>query len=489
MKRRAIKKKRAKRTVNSEWFHIRVRHLRHLTLPILSAFIVTCSIEPNLLEQIKEQGELHVVTLNSPTTFYQDDNEMAGPEFDLVNGLAESLGVKLVIKIVDKVADIQPVLESGKAHMAAAGLTPTASWQEQMHFGYPYANVDTHLIYKRGNPKPKSIGQLLDREIEITTEIDHAEALQDLQTVHPNLIWSMNTRQGVEELMNKVNSEELDFTVADSNEFALQRHTHPELRVALDIKKNNELAWAYNKKGSRELMEKADNYLIEAEREGLIAKINERYYGHTGALDYVDTRTFIEHIETRLPKFKDDFMQAGIKYAVDWRLLAAIGYQESHWQPRAISSTGVRGLMMLTLRTAREVNIKNRLDPVSSIRGGAEYFVKQWHRLPEDIVEPDRSWFALAAYNVGFSHLKDAWQITQWQGNDPTQWVNVSKSLPLLANKQWYPHLSHGYARGWEPVIYVNNIRSYHEILVGITDKEQTVASLVDMPLNISAGL
>ena len=182
-------------------------------------------------------------------------------------------------------------------------------------------------------------------------------------------------------------------------------------------------------------------------------------------------------------------MRAGIKYAVDWRLLAAIGYQESHWQPRAISSTGVRGLMMLTLRTAKEVNIKNRLDPVSSIRGGAEYFVKQWHRLPEDIVEPDRSWFALAAYNVGFSHLKDAWQITQWQGNDPTQWVNVSKSLPLLANKQWYPHLSHGYARGWEPVIYVNNIRSYHEILIGITDKEQTVASLVDMPLNISAGL
>ena len=70
---------------------------------------------------------------------------------------------------------------------------------------------------------------------------------------------------------------------------------------------------------------------------------------------------------------------------------------------------------------------------------------------------------------MGFSHLKDAWQITQWQGNDPTQWANVSKSFPLLANKLWYPHLSHGYARGWEPVIYVNNIRSYYDILINMS--------------------
>ena len=95
--------------------------------------------------------------------------------------------------------------------------------------------------------------------------------------------------------------------------------------------------------------------------------------------------------------------------------------------------------MMLTLTTAKELNIKNRLDPASSIRGGAEYFVKQWHRLPETITEPDRSWFALAAYNVGYGHLKDAWQVAEFQGNDPTRWDNVSKSLPLLANKKWYP--------------------------------------------------
>jgi membrane-bound lytic murein transglycosylase F len=283
-----------------------------------------------------------------------------------------------------------------------------------------------------------------------------------------------------------VNREEVDFTIADSNEFALQRHTQPELRVALNLKKNNALAWAFRKTDSRRLLEFADNYLLEAEREGMIAQINERYYGHAGALDYVDTRTFIEHIETRLPQFREMFEEAGRNNNVDWRLLAAIGYQESHWQPRAISSTGVRGLMMLTRTTASELNIKNRLDPANSIRGGAEYYRKQWKRLPETVREPDRSWFALAAYNVGFNHLKDAWQITQWQGNDPTQWANVSKSLPLLANKLWYPHLSHGYARGWEPVIYVNNIRSYYDIMTALIEKEPLPQMVHNTPINIS---
>ena len=486
MARKTIKKERDYIAIISDWLGSRKQPLRLLSYPIILGFVATCSSPPNLLNQVIERGELHVITLDSPTTFYQDDKGMVGPEYDLVAGLAESLDVTLVIKTVNKIADIQPALEAGRGHLAAAGLTPTASWQEKMNFGYPYASVDTHLIYKRGTIKPQFIQQLMGRAIEISTESDHKETLQRIQKDYPDLTWSLNTEDGVHDLLDKVNREEIDFTIADSNEFALQRHTQPELRIAMNLKKNNALAWAYRQNNSRRLMEHADNYLIEAEREGLLAQINERYYGHAESLDYVDTRTFIEHIESRLPDFHEMFVEAGDQQNIDWRLLAAIGYQESHWQPRAISSTGVRGIMMLTRITAKELNIDNRLDPANSIQGGAEYFMKQWVRLPDEIQEPDRSWFALAAYNVGFSHLKDAWQITQWQGNDPTQWVNVSKSLPLLANKLWYPHLSHGYARGWEPVIYVNNIRSYYDILTALVDKETPPHMALNKPLNLS---
>jgi membrane-bound lytic murein transglycosylase F len=489
MARKTIKKERDFIANITDWFHSRRQPLRLLSYPIILGLVGTCSFSPNLLEQVIELGELHVITIDGPTTFYQDGNGMVGPEYDLVAGLAESLDVKLVIKTVSKITDIQLALEAGHGHLAAAGLTPTENWQKVMSFGYPYATVDTHLIYKRGTVKPKSIEDVIGRDIEITSESNHHHTLNSLKKDHPELSWSINTQVGVRELLNKVNREEVDFTIADSNEFALQRHIQPELRIAMNLKKNNKLAWAYRQDNSRRLREHADNFLIAAEREGDLAQINERYYGYAESLNYVDTRTFIEHIKSRLPDFREMFVEAGRSNNVDWRLLAAIGYQESHWQPRAISRTGVRGIMMLTRITAKELNIDNRLDPANSIFGGAEYFMKQWERLPNEIAEPDRSWFALAAYNVGFSHLKDAWQITQWQGNDPNQWANVSKSLPLLASELWYPYLSHGYARGWEPVIYVNNIRSYYDILTNLIEVESPQKMALNKPLNLSDAL
>ena len=129
--------------------------------------------------------------------------------------------------------------------------------------------------------------------------------------------------------------------------------------------------------------------------------------------------------------------------------------------------------MMLTEATADYLNIKNRRDPKSSIFGGAKFFARQMTRLPEDILEPDRTWFALAAYNVGFNHLKDARQVLQWQNKDPDTWLNMIEALPLLGKRKWYSKLPYGYARGWEPVIYVNNIRSYYNILYWITKDEE----------------
>ncbi|HET9679599.1 MAG TPA: transglycosylase SLT domain-containing protein, partial [Gammaproteobacteria bacterium] len=167
------------------------------------------------------------------------------------------------------------------------------------------------------------------------------------------------------------------------------------------------------------------------------------------------------------------FKKAAKQFNVDWRLLAAIGYQESHWDPTAVSPTGVRGLMMLTKVTAHSLGIYNRTDPKKSIFGGAEYIAYMHSRIPEDIPEPDRTWMALAAYNVGISHLEDARVITEIRGGDPDRWVDVRENLPLLSQKKWYSRTSHGYARGMEPVIYVENIRSYYDILVWTTSQSE----------------
>ena len=203
-------------------------------------------------------------------------------------------------------------------------------------------------------------------------------------------------------------------------------------------------------------------------------RYTDRYFGHTEKFDYVGTRSFIRHYKGRLPRYRQMFEQAGEDSGVDWRLLAAIGYQESHWRSHAVSPTGVRGIMMLTRATADYLDIDDRMDPESSIFGGAEFYARQNERMPDNIDEPDRTWFALAAYNVGYYHIKDARQIVEWQGGDPTAWIDVSKALPLLAKEEWYSRVQHGYARGWEPVLYVNNIRNYYNILKWITEAEST---------------
>ena len=446
--------------------------MRLFIYALLAFLLGTCSSTPPLLEQVIDTGRLEVVTRNSPSTYFVGPNGPAGPEFDLVRGFADELGVTLVIETVDSVSEIMPRLMSGEVHMAAAGLSMTESRLEYLDFGHPYNSVDMHLIYKLGTGRPRSIDDVVGRSIEIVAGSSHADMLASLAEAYPGLEWSENADAEVVDLLRKVAAGELDFTVADSTDFNIQRHFYPELRVALDLEIEDPIAWAFRKDDGDSLLRRADRYLIEAGREGVLAQVHDRYYGHTEKFDYVGTRAFVRHFESRLPRYRQMFEEAGRLHGVDWRLLAAIGYQESHWRSHAVSPTGVRGIMMLTQATADFLDIEDRMDPESSIFGGAEFFAQQLERIPLDVAEPDRTWMALAAYNVGFNHLLDARQIVEWQGGDPDAWVDVSETLPLLARERWYSRVEYGYARGWEPVLYVNNIRNYYNILKWITENE-----------------
>ncbi len=441
-------------------------------IAIMATLTGTCSSPPSTLDQVLELGELRVVTRESPTAYFVGPDGPAGPEYDLVRGFAEELGVTLVIETVDSVSEITPHLASGRAHMAAAGLSMTESRREYMHFGHPYNSVDMHLIYKLGTGKPRDISEVIGRPVEVAASSSHSDMMQSLGRSYPELEWSENADVEVADLLKKVALGEVDFTIADSTEFAIQRHFYPDLRVALDLKIADPIAWAFPKDGDNSLLERADAYIIGSDRSGLLAQVNDRYFGHTEKFDYVGTRAFIRHFESRLPRYRQVFVEAGDAWGVDWRLLAALGYQESHWRSHAVSPTGVRGIMMLTAATADYLDIDDRMDPVMSISGGARFYARQTERIPDSVDEPDRTWFALAAYNVGFNHIKDARQIVEWQGGDPDKWVDLSKALPLLAQRKWYTRVPYGYARGWEPVLYVNNIRAYYNIIKWLTENE-----------------
>jgi len=447
--------------------------LRLLTVALMAALIGTCSSPPSTLDQIIELGELRVVTRDTPTSYFVGPDGPAGPEYDLVRGFAEELGVSLLIETVDSVSEILPYLAQGRAHMAAAGLSITDSRREHLDFGHPYNSVDMHLIYKLGTGKPRSVPEVFGRSVEVVAGSSHSDMIRSLSQVYPALEWSENNTDEVADLLTKVALGNVEFTIADSTEFNIQRHFYPDLRVALDLKIDDPIAWAFNKTGDHSLLERADDYIINSDRTGFLAQVNDRYFGHTEKFDYVGTRAFIRHFESRLPRYRQLFEEAGAAWDVDWRLLAALGYQESHWRSHAVSPTGVRGIMMLTEATADYLDIEDRMDPATSIAGGGRFYARQTERIPDSVDEPDRTWMALAAYNVGFNHLKDARQIVEWQGGDPDKWVDLSGALPLLAQRKWYTRVPYGYARGWEPVLYVNNVRAYYNIIRWLTENEE----------------
>lgn len=443
--------------------------MRLVAIVALALLLGTCSPSLDRLEQIEREGVLRVVTRNAPTTYYIGSEGPVGPEYDLALGFAEYLGVELEIYTVDNLSQVLPELLSGRAHVAAAALTITPARQQEVEFGPVYRRVTQQLVYRRGSWRPRQLDQVIGGRLEVVAESSYVDTLEALRLTLPGLTWLEHPTAETQELLAQVADGVIDYTIADSTAVLVNRYFHPDIRVAMDVSEPQPIAWAFRGGEDRSLLERAEAYFAEAAANGTIAEIMDRYYGHTDRFDYVGTRTFLRHVEDRLPEYQAWFQEAAAQHGFDWRLLAALAYQESHWNPRAVSPTGVRGLMMLTQDTADAMGVEDRNDPEQSIRGGTAYLRRVIGKIPDRIPEPDRTWMALAGYNIGFGHLEDARRITEGRGLDPDRWAHVRDSLPLLTQKKWYQGTRFGYARGWEPVRYVDNIRRYYEILGWIT--------------------
>lgn len=457
-----------------------------LSLLVLSA----CNDARPHLEQILERGELRVVSRQGLTTYYQKSaQEMAGFEYELVKEFADKLNVDLKIIIPESIGDMLRMLEQGEADIAAAGLTVTPERQQKMRFGPVYHEVTQQLIYRNGAKRPRNIAQLGNGQLEVLADSSHVEHLQALKKEVPSLNWTANDDIDSSGLLELLQLELIDYTIADSNEMSATQGLYPELRVAFDISDPQPLAWGLKKGPDVSLYREVIAFFDSIEENGYLDRLIERYYGHIRRFDYVDTRAINRRVLTHLPDYQAWFIDAGEQYDFDWRLLAAIAYQESHWNPQAVSSTGVKGLMMLTRATAEEMGVDDRQDPKESIMAGAAYLDLMRERLPDRIAEPDRTWFALAAYNIGMGHLEDARILTENNGGNPDRWTDVRENLPLLSQKEWFEKTRYGYARGSEPVRYVANIRRYYDIMLQHNSVNPPPVPLIEPPAGPSQSL
>ena len=468
-------------------FYLRI--LQFSALISLAAWLIFgMPIPKNKLETVLRNRLITVVTTVSPTTYEIEKNQPQGFEFELVTLFAESLGVKAKFIIPKQFQGIFTDIESGKVDFAAAGLSITSERKKSLRFTPPYYQVTQQLIYHHRTRRPKNVNYLKSPFFEVLAESSHAENLRKLSAKHPLLSWHANKGQTVEELMQQVNNGMLDYTVADSNQFLLFQGRYPKLSAAFDLSAPEDIAWAFPKGEDLSLYNKSVEFLKKIKESGTLEQLQDKYFGYAGTLNYVGRCTYLRHIRDRLPALKPFFTEAAEKYTFNWQLLAAIAYQESHWNNDAVSPTGVRGIMMLTQATAKHINVADRRDPKQSVFGGAYYLSTRIKRVPERIPEPDRTWMAMAAYNIGFGHLEDARVLTQRQGADSDRWIDVKKRLPLLSKKEWYKKTRYGYARGKEPVTYVENIRNYYDILQRLNRSELTLDNEepVEKALNIT---
>nr|VFK62002.1 MAG: membrane-bound lytic murein transglycosylase F [Candidatus Kentron sp. UNK]VFK70331.1 MAG: membrane-bound lytic murein transglycosylase F [Candidatus Kentron sp. UNK] len=445
-----------------------------ITVIILIGFCATsCFMRQDVLEEIRESGELRVITRDSLTTCYRGEMGFTGFEYTLAERFADELGVRLKIVLVESDKQAMDAIRRGEGHLVA-GLKVVSRYKTVVHFGPGYRKIRQQVIYRREKDRRKDDRALAGMVVEAPQGCECMDALREINAKEPNFIWREHPSADEGELLSLLLQRKIDATIIDSHEASLTRQLHPDLRIAFDIGEPRSLAWGFPLYADDSLYGVARLFFQKIEKNGEMDGIIHRYYGHMERFSYNESRQFLQHVKNRLPKYMDDFKIAAIRHGVDWHLLGAIGYQESHWNPKAVSPTGVRGIMMLTINTARQLGVKNRVDEKQSIFGGARYFAYlKENKIAKRIREPDRTWFTLASYNVGFGHVEDARILTQRAGANPDRWEDVREFLPLISQKKWYERTRYGYARGHEPVQYVRNIRRYYDRLIWLERRKR----------------
>ena len=499
-----------------------------LLIAIAITGLAGCQIESEPksdLEQIRERGVLRVGTLNNQLSYYIGPDGPAGLDYELAREFAEQLGVQLEMKPAYRLSGLFPALQKGEIDLIATGLTQNNEHTRGYRAAPAYYYVSQQVVYKKGQWRPRNLEQLIEFEnkrqaefieqqnqeqneenSELTTindrlapalvviEESHFEpTLNQLQQSNPDFIYESVGNADINDLLRQVSKGELSFTVADSIELSLAQRLYPDLALAFELTEDQPISWYLKKSEDESLYALLIEFFGNLKQSGELATLEEKYIGHIGSFDYVDTRAFIRALDSKLPKWSPLFQEYSQEF--DWRLIAALAYQESHWNPVAKSPTGVRGMMMLTLPTAKSVGVTNRLDPKQSVQGGVEYLRRIVNRIPDSIKQHEKIWFALASYNVGYGHMMDARRLTKAQGGDPDSWSDVKDRLPLLRQKKYYSQTRYGYARGDEAKNYVENIRRYYQSIIGHVNKrteEEREASMEDLivipPLAISGA-
>ena len=443
-------------------------------LVALAILLAGCEFAAKPVLPLAEGGKLVVLTINGPATWYEDAHgHPTGFEHDLVELFARDLGVPFEYVFVASPEQAEKALSEKRAHLAAALLPRRLDLPGGLAWGPTYRTAQYQLAWRAAFPRPRGPADIAGRRVGLASD-SFADPLAASGAKLPAVIERLPADTSPEELLERVADGRLDGALVDSARFIVARKHFPQLDVAFDVGNAVDFAWRLGDVDQKALLQRSRAFFARIAKDGTLQRLADRYFA-ASRISAIDAGTMLERINTMLPRLKPHFLEAERVSGLDWRLVAAIGYQESHWNPLATSPTGVRGLMMLTEDTADRLAVKDRLDPRESILGGARYLALLADALPPRIGEPDRTLLALAAYNLGIGHLEDARILAQRKGLSPDTWHDVKLALPGLADPATHQTLRHGFARGHEALQFVDNVRNFHDILSRVEPRGDTL--------------
>lgn len=420
-----------------------------------------------MLEPQKPVDSSHefVILTRVGTSTYTTDSQgrRSGFEHDLIHQFAEDQGRKSRFLVAANDQELIDRLQRGEAHMAIAWATPLK--EPEIRHSAPYARSHDVIVTHEASLPISHLKQLSGRTLHVIAGSRQEKALQGIKKHVPRLSIAPVNNVTELELMESVAAQRFDVALVSDAAYDIGSNFYPELQDSLQLGPEQPIVWLFSADTSPDFMARANDYLERMEASGEMARLKDRYFGHVNRLTTDDTAIFIERMRNLLPLYRPFFQEAQIRTGIDWRVLAAVAYQESRWDPLATSATGVRGMMMLTAETADHLRVSNRLNPAESIRAGAQYLAELRDAIPAHVRQPDRLWLALAAYNLGMGHLNGARYLAKGLGANPDAWYEMKKVLPLLAKPQYYRRLKSGKGRGGEAVIMTENIRVYADIL------------------------
>ncbi|QLE03141.1 transporter substrate-binding domain-containing protein [Galbibacter sp. BG1] len=432
------------------------------------------------LSEITAGGTLKALTVYSGTSYFLYRGRPMGFEYELLNNLAEHLGLDLEIVIARNEDDLIDMLNTGKGDILAHGYTITQSRKRLMNFtDYLYLSQQVLVQKKPDNWRKMKLHQIQKELIQ-----DPIELIGDTVSVKKNSSYAERIKNLSEEIggeifidtlsgslpagkvIQQVVNGDIKLTVVDENIAAINASYFPVLDIDTPVSFSQRIAWGV-RKSSPNLLKKVNSWVDSLKNTTDYYVIYNKYFTNKRQFRARVKSDFYSLNERKISPYDPLIKKHSQKLGWDWKLLASLIYQESQFKPQSESWVGAKGLMQVMPATARELGIQNTADPKESIQGGTMYLKKLYRSFDQVEDSIQRIKFTIASYNAGLYHVKDAQALCEKYDLDPLRWdQNVEKMILELSYPKFYndPVVKYGYVRGIEPYVYVDQIfdRFYH---------------------------